>query len=665
MVPPGGRHKRRSIADGADWPPPPRRIYSGAVRLKELTVQGYKSFATKTRFEFRPGVTAIVGPNGSGKSNIADAIRWVLGEQRTTHLRARKTDDMIFAGSKRRSRSGLADVHLVLDNSDAWLDVDFTEVSVGRRAHRDGVNEYYLNGSRVRLRDVLDLLGARLGQSTYTVIGQGLVDSALSLRPEERRGLIDEAAGILPLQRRRDRAVRQLEETRVNLTRVKDVLAELGPRLKRMTRLSERAQRHEDLAKEMEAALAASYGSRWHRALERLDASRVRIADLSGAVAHAEHAISELEGQLVVAETEAEANLRSLQVARGKRDSIQQDLAAAREAAAVARARLEGLEARRAEREAAAASRAQERRRLAQAAADARLALEACSEAYAASVRENDLAQEALRGAQAEASSWARGVADLRREAVAVEARAAAVGSSLEALAAGDEQAKQHHAALTTEIDELEERLSGTAAATDRARRTLEAAGQKVAATTAALEAAEAEEAAAEAALRRQQDVVATTGSELSRLEARCEALDAKIAAEERPDAAHSRVAAVGGDSVLGAISQILEIETGWEAAAAAALGGMADGLVMRDAAAIEGTLRRVTGAIRGQVALVPGHGDYGGASWTPAKGERRALDAVTCPAAPAAAERLLADCGLVEDLTAGRRGEKHACVEP
>ncbi|MFQ5460686.1 MAG: hypothetical protein ACE5EL_07830, partial [Anaerolineae bacterium] len=457
-------------------------------------------------------------------------------------------------------------------------------------------------------------------------------------------------------------AVRQLEETRVNLTRVKDVLAELGPRLKRMTRLSERAQRHEDLATEMEAALAASYGSRWRRALERLDASRVRIADLRGSVAHAEDAIAELEGQLVEAEAEADANLRSLQVARGKHDSVQRDLAAAREAAAVARARLEGLAARRAEREAAATSRAQESRRLAQAAADARLALEASSEAYAASVRENDVAQEALRGAEAEASSWARGVADLRREAVAVEARAAAVGSSLEALAAGDEQAKQHHAALAAEIAELEEGLSGTAAATDGARGALEAAGQRVVAAAAALEAAEAEEAAAEATLRRQLEVVASTGTELSRLEARCEALDAKIAAEERPDAAHSRVAAAGGESVLGAISQFLEIETGWEAAAAAALGGLADGLVMSDAAAIEDTLRHVTGAIRGQVALVPGHGDLSGASWKPAKGERRALEAVTCPAAPAAAERLLADCAFVEDLAAastavGRRG--------
>ena len=190
------------------------------MRLKELTVQGYKSFATKTRFEFPPGVTAIVGPNGSGKSNIADAIRWALGEQRTTQLRARKTDDMIFAGTEKRARAGMAEVSLVLDNSDGWLPIEFGEVEVSRRAHRDGTNEYAINGSSVRLKDVTDLLGGRLGQSTYTVIGQGLVDSALTLRPEDRRSLIDEAAGIVPLQRRRDAALRRLEETDGNLTRV-------------------------------------------------------------------------------------------------------------------------------------------------------------------------------------------------------------------------------------------------------------------------------------------------------------------------------------------------------------------------------------------------------------------------------------------------------------
>ncbi len=206
-------------------------LYCLFVRLKEVTLQGYKSFASKHRFLFPSGITAIVGPNGSGKSNIADGIRWVLGEQRATQLRARKSEELIFHGTERRSRAGLAEVTLVLDNEDRWLDVDFAEVAVTRRAHRDGSSEYLLNGARVRLRDLLEILGSQLGQSNYTVIGQGLVDSALALRPEDRRTLIDEAAGVLPLQRKRDRAVRQLSETQENLTRVRDITAELGPRL--------------------------------------------------------------------------------------------------------------------------------------------------------------------------------------------------------------------------------------------------------------------------------------------------------------------------------------------------------------------------------------------------------------------------------------------------
>ncbi len=232
------------------------------MRLKEISLQGYKSFATKHRFAFPSVVTAVVGPNGSGKSNIADAMRWVLGEQRSSFLRAKKTDDLIFAGTERRPRAGLAEVTLTLDNSESWLDIDFPEVAITRRAHRDGSNEYFLNGARVRLRDILDLIEGRLGRSTYTVIGQGLVDSALALRPEERRGLIDEAAGVVPLQRKRDAALRRLAETDENLTRVSDILAELGPRLRRIQRLGKRAERHAKLTDEIEGLLGTWY--RYH-----------------------------------------------------------------------------------------------------------------------------------------------------------------------------------------------------------------------------------------------------------------------------------------------------------------------------------------------------------------------------------------------------------------
>src|SRR5438132_1259397 len=166
------------------------------MRLKRLHLQGFKTFVPKTELQFGEGLTAIVGPNGSGKSNIADAVRWVLGEQSLSNLRAKKTEDLVFAGSSKRAPLGMAEVSITVDNSDHLLPLDFSEVTLTRRAFRSGENEYYINKSRVRLRDVLDV-ASTLGQA-YTVVGQGLVDAALSLRPEERRELFEEAPAIRP-----------------------------------------------------------------------------------------------------------------------------------------------------------------------------------------------------------------------------------------------------------------------------------------------------------------------------------------------------------------------------------------------------------------------------------------------------------------------------------
>ena len=160
-----------------------------APRLTRLEFQGFKSFANRTVFAFEPGITAVVGPNGSGKSNVADAVRWVLGEQGQHALRARKSDDVIFTGGQGRAQAGLAEATLTFDNADGWLPIDFAEVSVTRRAFRSGENQYLINGRKVRLKDV-SLLTAGLGQS-HLVVGQGLVDAALSLRAEERRGLFE------------------------------------------------------------------------------------------------------------------------------------------------------------------------------------------------------------------------------------------------------------------------------------------------------------------------------------------------------------------------------------------------------------------------------------------------------------------------------------------
>jgi len=245
------------------------------LRLKSLELNGYKTFASRTLFEFAGQITAIVGPNGSGKSNIADALRWVLGEQSYVVLRGRKTEDMIFSGAEKRARAGMASVSITFDNSEGWLPIDFSEVAITRRAYRDGQNEYLINQQKVRLKDVTELLSqSALAERTYTVIGQGLVDTALTLRSDERRRLFEEAAGIGLYRSRKDQAVRRLETTMRNLERVEDILAELRPRVRSLAKQAERAEEHSRLRADLHATLRQWYGYHWNRAQAELGALR-------------------------------------------------------------------------------------------------------------------------------------------------------------------------------------------------------------------------------------------------------------------------------------------------------------------------------------------------------------------------------------------------------
>jgi chromosome segregation protein len=246
------------------------------ARLKSFELHGYKTFASKNEFVFSDGITAIVGPNGSGKSNVADALRWVLGEQSFGLLRAKKTEDMIFSGSESRPRAGMASATILFDNSDGWLPIDFSEVGITRRAYRDGENEYLLNGQRVRLKDVSEVLAkSGLAERTYTIIGQGLVDAALALKAEERRRLFEEAAGIGLHRTRREEAIKRLETTRRNLERVQDILAELQPRLRSLERQSKRAQEYNQMTADLKVLLYDWYGYHWHTAQAELGSAQL------------------------------------------------------------------------------------------------------------------------------------------------------------------------------------------------------------------------------------------------------------------------------------------------------------------------------------------------------------------------------------------------------
>lgn len=271
-------------------------------RLKSLELHGYKTFASKVDFEFPGKITAIVGPNGSGKSNIADAIRWVLGEQSYRLLRGRKTEDMIFAGSEGRSRAGMASATITFNNEDSWLPIDYSEVTVSRRAFRDGQNEYLLNGQRIRLKDIQEIFAqSGLAERTYTLIGQGLVDSALSIRPDERRKFFEEAAGIGLYRSRREEALNRLEHTRHNLERVSDILSELTPRLRSLERQSRRFLEYKTLQADLQALLRVWYGYHWNNAQKELTSSKKVLIERERLLEQAKDQYAKLDQELFTA----------------------------------------------------------------------------------------------------------------------------------------------------------------------------------------------------------------------------------------------------------------------------------------------------------------------------------------------------------------------------
>ncbi|MEG1245420.1 chromosome segregation protein SMC [Gordonibacter sp.] len=220
--------------------------------LKSLVLKGFKSFADRSVLSLEPGITAVVGPNGSGKSNISDAVLWVLGERNAKNLRGQAMEDVIFAGSSARKGTGLAEVDLVLDNSDGTLPIDFSEVSLTRRMYRSGESEYLINGTVARRMDVLEILhDTGLGTGTHSIISQGSLDSILQSKPEDRRSLIEEAAGVLKHKQRKAKSERKLEHMDQHLTRVKDVVAEVERQLGPLERKAKRALAYQGLATEL------------------------------------------------------------------------------------------------------------------------------------------------------------------------------------------------------------------------------------------------------------------------------------------------------------------------------------------------------------------------------------------------------------------------------
>ena len=276
--------------------------------LKRLEIQGFKSFARKTVLEFAPGVTSIVGPNGSGKSNVADSLRWVLGEQSNKLLRGKKGEDVIFAGSDKKVKLSFAEVTATLDNADHKIPLDSSEVSIGRRIDRSGASEYLINGNRVRLLDIIELvLKSNIGTSHYTVIGQGTIDNMILSGPAEIKGLIDEASGVKAYYLKREKTLRRLEQTANNLVRAEDLLSELEPRVKSLRRQAKKMEARESLEQELKANRQQYLAAEYWQLRQESDKLAKDIAGMQKMAQHqVEKKIEQLESQLLTAEIQSQ-----------------------------------------------------------------------------------------------------------------------------------------------------------------------------------------------------------------------------------------------------------------------------------------------------------------------------------------------------------------------
>ncbi|MCL2827002.1 MAG: AAA family ATPase, partial [Eggerthellaceae bacterium] len=276
------------------------------MHLKSLVLKGFKSFADRSVLGFEPGITAIVGPNGSGKSNISDSVLWVLGERSARNLRGQTMEDIIFSGSSARRPVGIAEVDLVLDNSDGTLPIEFNEVAITRRMYRSGESEYLINGTPARRLDVLDILhDTGLGTGTHSIISQGSLDEVLQAKPEERRALIEEAAGVLKHKQRKERSERKLEAMDVHVARVNDVVTEIERQLSPLERKAKRAQSYQELASELAALnlmLAVddlrALQEKWRLAGEQEAALSGKLETERGLIQQADEQMSALQEQM-------------------------------------------------------------------------------------------------------------------------------------------------------------------------------------------------------------------------------------------------------------------------------------------------------------------------------------------------------------------------------
>ena len=551
--------------------------------LKQLTIKGFKSFADTATLEMEPGVTVVVGPNGSGKSNVVDAIAWVLGAQAPSAVRSQKMDDVIFAGTSTRAALGRAEVSLTIDNSLGQLPVEFAEVTITRTLFRSGDSEYSMNGAPCRLLDIQELLSdVGVGRQQHVIISQGQIDAVLNARPEDRRMIIEDAAGILKYRRRKEKAQRRLRATETNLDRLSDLLREVRRQLRPLERQADAARRHGDLLGELTAL-------RLHRAGRELDTLRTRAQDEAGR--RSTLAADESTQGGVLARVDAEVAAAETELAARGGDDLGDRLVRLESL----RERGRGLRALLVER-----LRGIERERSSLASQQVVVGLEVELERTEAEVAELDaeadrLAPEAERLAVAETELTADRAAfemDWSEGVPALGGHAAEARGELGVLRAAVAQATSERERLGIRLAGLEEASTRLDAEADRLRSDLSVGETAEEPLVEAL--AESETRAHGAAVARNAawERVMAGEAEVQSVTARVDALSLALN-EARSRAGAEHLAGIEG--VLGTLLDLVEVDDGFEAAFEAAAGSALDAVVVGDV----GQARHALAALR------------------------------------------------------------------
>ena len=650
------------------------------VHLKTLTIKGFKSFASSTTLRLEPGITAVVGPNGSGKSNVVDALTWVMGEQGAKNLRGGSMADVIFAGAGSRPALGRAEVSLTIDNTDGALPIDYTEVTISRTLFRGGGSEYRINGSPCRLLDVQELLSdTGLGRQMHVIVGQGQLDAVLSATPEDRRGFIEEAAGVLKHRKRKERALRKLESMAADLARVADLTQELrrqlGP-LARQAAIARRARSIQVEVRDATARLLADDVVQAQSLLEAGDEDKEALARRRSAVEEAERVARARLSELAAIETTSAQRL-------ARAGGIWEDLTAAAQSlgalADVAGERIRllasapapshGTDPEELERRAEAAGREE---------AELADTLEAARTALSDATRLRTDAETAEKAADQELSAAQRRVSD-RRETIARaggrvssarsrhEASLAALEQARSALRAAEAREDSARAALAEAGGEVEPVEAASSGPQDDTGAPRPASAEAGAAADAAVRAAAVHDEATRHLAHAREAVAAATDArrEAASDRATWTARRDTLAMSLRGQDGTAALLQAGIDGLLGPLAEHLSVERGWENAVAALLGTLAEAGLAADVeaalAGLEHARRQDIGAVRLVLADDPslGGADTGDeAEPAPVDGALAARGLVSS-AQPGCLERvldrLLKDSWVVEDLEAAR----------